>query len=188
MKTKSKQTITLSAVMLIITCIMIYKINNHYNSQDEINKYICKAENCNEPCINYKIGHETFNGSYCEKHTCAETDCYDGIDFGQSGDGKHCTYHKLQNDYLEKNKIILSESQIEEVKKVVNDYIELLMEKHSNILAVNLINDTPETGTMYIKYRCNVVREDSNTNLATIYVIMNENGNFRVTELEYDKK
>ena len=173
--------------MLIITFIMIYAINNYYHSKDEINKYICKAENCNEPCVNYKIGHETFNGSYCEEHTCIETDCYNGVEFGQFGDGKHCTYHKSQIDYFEENKIILTNFQIEEVKKVVNDYIELLISKQSNILAVNLINDTPDTGTMYIKYRCNVVREDSDINLATIYVLMHDDGTFRVTKLEYDE-
>ena len=164
---------------------MIYAINNYYSFKDEMN--ICKAENCNESCISYKIGHETFNGSYCEKHTCTETDCYNGIEFGQFGDGKYCVYHKSKNDYEEQNKIILSNSQIEEIKKVVDEYCELIMSKHSNILAINLINNTPETGAMYIKYRCNVVREDSNTNFATIYILMQDDGIFRVTELEYDE-
>ena len=182
---KDKKTITLSIIMLIITFIIIYTINNYYDSEDKIN--ICKTENCNEPCISYKIGHETFSGTYCEKHTCIEADCYNGIEFGQYGDGNYCTYHKSKNDYEEQNKIILSDSQIEEIKKVVDEYCELIMSKHSNILAINLINNTPETGTIYIKYRCNVVREDSNTNLATIYILMQDDGTFRVTELEYDK-
>lgn len=171
--------------MLIITFIMLCAINNYDNSKDEIN--ICKAENCNEPCVSYKIGHETFNGSYCEEHTCIETDCYNGIEFGQLGDGKHCIYHKTQIDHQEQDKIMLSDSQMREIKNAVDEYCELAMSKHSNILAINLVNDTPETGTMYIKYRCNVVREDSDTNLATIYVLMQDDGTFRVTELEYDE-
>lgn len=165
--------------MFIVTFIMLYAIISYYNSKERIN--ICKVENCNKPCISYKIGHETFNGSYCEEHTCIETDCYNGIEFD-----KYCTYHKSKNDYEEQNIINLSDSQIEEIKNVVDEYCELILSKHSNILAINLINDTPETGTMYIKYRCNVVREDSNTNLATIYILMQNDGTFKVTELEYD--
>ena len=180
---ENRKIIILASIMLIVTFIMMYMINNYYSSKDE---YICKAENCNEPCISYKIGYETFNGSYCEEHTCIETDCYNGIEFGQFSDGKYCTYHNSQIDYQEVNKIILTDSQIREVQNIVDEYCESLMSKHSNILAINFINDTPETGTMYLKYRCNVVREDSDTNLATIYVLMHDDGTFRVTELEYD--
>lgn len=61
------------------------------------------------------------------------------------------------------------------------------MSKHSNILEINLLTDEPETGTIYITYRCNVVRKDSGTNLATIYITMQDSGTFRVMELEYDK-
>lgn len=173
----------------MIIFIAIYAFNRDYKSKDEISDEIktCKAENCNEPCISYKLGHETFNGSYCEEHTCIETDCYNGIEFGKFGDGKYCTYHKSKKDYVEQNKIILSDYQIEEVKKVVNEYCESIMSKHSDILAINLINDEPETGIIFITYRCNVVREDSRTNLATIYISMHDDGTFRVIELKYDK-
>ncbi|MBE5937266.1 MAG: hypothetical protein E7265_04455 [Lachnospiraceae bacterium] len=38
-----------------------------------------------------------------------------------------------------------------------------------------------------IQYRCNVVREDNDTNLATMYIWLSDDGTFTVKELEYDE-
>lgn len=63
------------------------------------------------------------------------------------------------------------------------------MDKQSNILAVNLINDYPEYVSKYsCSFRCNVVREDDNMNLGTIHLSINSDGTFEVDKLIYDKK
>lgn len=180
---KDKKTITLSIIMLIITFIIIYIINNYYDSEDKIN--ICKTENCNEPCISYKIGHETFSGLYCEKHTCSETDCYNGIELGDLDNGKYCTYHKI----LHEDDIILSEQQIEEIKLIIEDYIKQLKSKNDYILSIHLLDDKPETSSVDIKFSCLVIREDTNGKdngyPATLYLI-GDGDSFKVTKLEYD--
>lgn len=181
---KDKKTITLSIIMLIITFIIIYTINNYYDSKDKIN--ICKTENCNEPCISYKIGHETFNGSYCKKHTCAEIDCYNGIELSDLDNSKYCTYHKI----LHEDDIILSEQQIEEIKLIIEDYVTQLKSKNDYILAVHLLDDEPETSSVDIKFSCLVIREDTNGKdngyPATLYLI-EDGDSFKVTKLEYNE-
>ena len=81
----------------------------------------------------------------------------------------------------------MTDSQIEQSKIVVENYIKTLISKQSDILSINIINDIPETTTLYIKYRCNVVRKNDDTNLATIYVLFDDkNGSFHIERLEYD--
>lgn len=84
-------------------------------------------------------------------------------------------------------KITLTDDQVSKVKQAIEEYCENLMDKQSNILAVNLINDYPEYVTDYsCSFRCNVVREDDNTNLATMYLSISDNGDFKVDRLMYD--
>lgn len=139
---------------------------------------ICAIDNCN----NKRVA----NGKYCNEHTCEWDGCT-----AEKGIGKthYCYYHVEQNalQYQETNKIKLTESEIKQTRKVADDYIKQLMETQSNILAVNIINDNPETTTLYIKYNLNVVREDSDTNLATLYIYITSDGTFKVDKLEYDK-
>ena len=90
--------------------------------------------------------------------------------------------------YTEENKLNLSEQQIEDIKKIVDKYINDLIKEHDNIVAVNLINKEPYIGIIYITFNCNVVRTDLKTNPATIYVIMNSDGGFKVQSLIYDNE
>ena len=61
------------------------------------------------------------------------------------------------------------------------------MSKQSYILAINLINEYPEYVSEYsCSFRCNVVREDDNTNLGTIYLSINNDGSFKVDRLMLD--
>lgn len=95
----------------------------------------------------------------------------------------------MQKKYEEEDRLELTDSQISEIKQVVKEYTDNLMEKQDNILAVNLLGDVPssvyKTG---ITFNCNVVRTDSDTNLATIYIVMNSDGSFKVQSLMYDNQ
>ena len=89
----------------------------------------------------------------------------------------------------EESRLELSDSQIESIKQVIKEYSNNLVEKQDSILAVNLLSDTPVTAyTTGITFNCNVVRTDSDTNLATIYVVMNSDGSFKVQSLMYDNE
>lgn len=138
---------------------------------------ICSFDNCNNKRIK--------NGKYCIEHTCIVSGCTEQKGIGIST----CYYHhaERQNNYQETNKIILTDSQIEQARIVVENYIKTLISEQSSILGVNIINGIPETTTLYIKYRCNVVRKDDDTNLATIYVLLDDrDGSFHIERLEYD--
>ena len=99
--------------------------------------------------------------------------------------GTFCAYHKEK--YSQENQIRLSDSQLKDVRDVVDNYCKQLMSNQSNILGINFLNENPETSTLYITYRCNVVREDDDTNLATIYLFINSDGSFEVDRLMYDE-
>ena len=170
--------------ILLFIALFIILTGCSNKSQSEIPT--CRVENCDNPCIKYRVANSYYYANCCEEHKCIEKDCYDCIELGEFGDGEHCTYHLSKINYQEENKMILTDSQIQESKRVVDEYCDLLMSKQSNIKSINFIGDNPEIGTIYIMYRCNVVREDSDINPATIYVTMDDDGNFKVQSLDYD--
>ena len=160
-----KKVIPIFIILIFITPIITYS------------QIICSFDNCNNKRIK--------NGKYCIEHTCSINGCIEQKGIGIST----CYYHheERQNNCQEANKIILTDSQIEQSKIVVENYIKTLISKQSDILGINIINDIPETTTLYIKYRCNVVRKDNDTNLATIYVLLDDrDGSFHIERLEYD--
>lgn len=138
---------------------------------------ICSLDKCNNPRVRH--------GEYCSEHTCETKGCTN-----KKAPGSYTCYSchdKLLNTQEEED-VILTDSQVAKIKKVIKKYTKNLMEKQSNILAVNLINDYPESVSKYsCSFRCNVVREDSDTNLATIYVSINSNETFKVNRLMYDE-
>ena len=137
----------------------------------------CSQRNCDNRRVK--------NGKYCSEHTCEWEGCT-----VQKGAGKenYCYYHAQQNALQSQSEeIILTESQISKAKKAINEYVQNLMEKQSDILGVNLLSDDPDVVLDYVlTYRCNVVRKDSDMNLATIYVSILEDGTFKATKLLYD--
>lgn len=155
-------------ILLPIFCIMIFGIYK---------EVICSQKNCN----NFKIK----NGEYCFDHNCEWEGCT-----SPKGAGKthYCYYHAEQNALNnESEEITLTESQVSEAKQVIKEYCEDLMGKQSYILAINLINDYPEYVSEYsCSFRCNVVMGDDNTNLATIYLSINSDGDFEVDRLMLD--
>ena len=84
--------------------------------------------------------------------------------------------------------ITLSETQEKEMKKKVDDYCNTLIKRHPEILAINLFSEKPKVTPTKIYYECNVVRSDSDTNLATIYLYNTEDGGFEIDGLEYDEE
>lgn len=138
---------------------------------------ICSQKNCN----NFKIK----NGEYCSEHNCEWEGCT-----SPKGAGKthYCYYHAEQSALNnESAEITLTESQVSEAKQVIKEYCEDLMGKQSYILAINLINEYPEYVSEYsCSFRCNVVREDDNTNLGTIYLSINNDDSFKVDRLMLD--
>ena len=136
---------------------------------------ICKVDSCDNKCVKV-VQNSSVYGDYCKDHTCKE----DGCTNLKNDDGYYCSFHTEQQ-------IQLSDSQIEEVREMTNKYFEELMSKQPNILAINLIGDNPKTTTNSISFRCNIVREDSDTNLATLYIYITGDGVFKIDKLEYDK-
>lgn len=84
----------------------------------------------------------------------------------------------------EQNYINLSDFQKEEVENVVKAYCNKLILKQPNISDITLLSI--ETGNKYIEYKCILVRENHGSDLATIYVLMHEDGTFEVQGLELD--
>lgn len=135
----------------------------------------CDSNDCNKKRVK--------NGRYCVEHTCEVDGCV-----AQRGVAKTlCYYHfeEHMNNYQTEN--TLTDSQIREARKVVDEYCNKLISEHSNILAINIINDTPNVvSKSSLTYDCNVVLEDDNTNLATIYILISRDGTFKVNKLLYD--
>lgn len=143
--------------------------------------------NTNKPCEFDECNNKRLeNGEYCLEHTCEWEDCTSQKGVGKA---KYCYYHVQQSalQYQKENQIKLSDSQLKDVRDVVDNYCKQLMSNQSNILEINFLSENPETSTLYITYRCNVVREDDDTNLATIYVSINKDGTFKVDSLMYDE-
>lgn len=162
-------------ISIILLTLLTGCSNDINNSNDE--QTLCGVENCNNIVIKNDYGHGVYSyGKYCEEHTCKEDSCGGMV----QNNGDYCSIH------IEKQ-ITLSDEQLIDVREVADDYIGQLMSMHPSILAVNIINDTPKLTTMYIQYTCNVVREDSDTNLATLYIYITDDGVFKVDKLEYDK-
>ena len=139
----------------------------------------CEHKGCN----NSKIK----GSNYCENHTCQ----WEGCNSESVPGMKYCYEHEEEYDkqITEEDKLELSDSQIEGIKQVIKEYSDNLIAKQDSILAVNLLSDTPVTAyTTGITFNCNVVRTDSDTNLATIYVVMNSDGSFKVQSFMYNNE
>ena len=138
----------------------------------------CSLENCDNTRIN--------GSKYCSEHNCEWEGCS-----SPKGAGKthYCYYHAEQNALNNQvEEITLTDSQVNKAKQAVEEYCKSLKKKQPNLLAINLINDYPEYVTEYsCSFYCNVVREDDNTNLATIYLSINSDGSFEVDRLMYDE-
>lgn len=164
MKNKKDITFTLLFLFCIIS-LAIYK------------ETTCDLDNCNNKSVE--------NGRYCVEHTCEVDGCV-----AQRGVAKKLCYYHFEehiNNYQTKNEFTLTNSQIKKARKVVDEYCNKLVSKHSNILAINIINDTPNIITQSsLTYDCNVVLDNDDTNLGTIYVLISRDGTFKVNKLLYD--
>lgn len=164
MKNKEYLTWTLLFLFVVIS-VVIYK------------NVTCVLDDCSELRVK--------NGRYCTEHTCS----VEGCTAERGVTTSMCSYHfdeHLKN-YQSNNKITLTDAQVQKAKEAVAEYTKMLMEKQSNILAVNLINDYPEwVSETSCSFRCNVVREDDNTNLAEIYLRIKSDGTFEVDKLLYN--
>lgn len=155
-------------IFLLMLCIILFVI------------YIettCSLDNCDNTRVN--------GGKYCSAHTCETEGC-----FNKKAPGSYSCYscHEDSLNNQDENEVILTDSQVNKAKKAIEDYCKTLMENQSNLLAINLINGYPEYVSEYsCSFRCNVVREDDNTNLATIYLSINNDGSFEVDRLMYDE-
>ena len=141
---------------------------------------ICIETTCDlDNCYNARVK----NGKYCSEHTCESDGCVN-----KKSPGSDMCYSCIEDSWNNQSEeITLTDSQVKKAKQVIEEYCDNLMDKQSNILAVNLINNYPEYVSEYsCSFRCNVVREDNNTNLATIYLSINDNGDFKVDRLMYD--
>ena len=153
-------------ILIPIFLLMIYGIYTEIT---------CSLDNCDDARVK--------GGKYCLEHTCETENC-----FNQKSPGSYCCYTCIENDLNNNsNKITLTDTQVQKAKEAIAEYTKMLMEKQSNILAVNLLNDYPEwVSETSCSFRCNVVREDDNTNLAEIYLDIKSDGTFEVDKLLYD--
>lgn len=153
-------------ILLPIFCIMIFGIYK---------EVVCSQEKCN----NFKVK----NGKYCSEHTCEIDGC-----FNKKSPGSDMCYSCIEDSWNNQSEEVkLTDLQVSNAKQVIEDYCADLMDKQSYILAINLINDYPEYVSEYsCNFRCNVVRKDDNVNLATIYLSIDDKGDFKVNRLIYD--
>lgn len=125
------------------------------------------------------FNQQSYNCLYCKEHTCTQDGCKK---FKYSSD-EYCAEHKgvtIRED------IKLTEAQLTECRAVVDEYCEKLMDTQSNIQAIYVPDDEPETSVLYIMYKCFVTRGDD-MDIATIYVEMSDDETFEVYKMEYDK-
>lgn len=99
-----------------------------------------------------------------------------------------CSQHSIEDLQLEDNGngIQLTETQLTECRVVVDAYCDKLLSEQSNIRALYVPDDEPETSVLYIMYKCYVTRGDD-VDIATIYVEMSDDETFEVYKMEYDK-
>ena len=169
--------IKLTQITILIMLLALLTGCSNNNNSSNVEQTLCGVENCNNIVVKNDYGHGVYSyGKYCEEHTCKEDSCGGMV----QNNGDYCSIHT-------EKQITLSDEQLIEVRQVADEYINQLMSIHSNILAVNIIDDNPKLTTKDIQYRCNVVREDNDTNLATMYVEMSDDETFKVYKMEYDK-
>lgn len=166
----NKIVILVVVCFLTVICISLTEYYSGNKNRDNKNESICKIEDCNN--FSERIIPGVYE-DYCYLHICEEC----GSE--KNEEDKYCSFHLEQQ-------IKLSDSQINEINKVVEDYCEMLKSQNSNILEINLFTKEPQTTIHNIFFHCNVIREDSNINYAMIYIIPNEKG-FEVLKLEYDE-
>ena len=155
-------------IFLLMFCIILFVIYTETT---------CSLDNCDNTRVN--------GGKYCYEHTCETEGCTN-----KKAPGSYSCYscHEDSHNNQDDKETVLTDSQVNNAKKAIEEYCKTLMENQSNLLAINLINDYPEYVSEYsCSFRCNVVREDDNTNLATIYLSINSNGSFEVDRLMYDE-
>lgn len=162
----------LTIVILLVFLAGCYSDKRNNNNMTQTT--ICKVENCSNICERRNKNSSIYL-DYCKEHLCKEEYCGSPKDIGND----YCSFHKILQ-------IQLSDEQITEAQKLVDEYCKKIMSKQSNILAINLFHDKPKTTSQYIYFDCNVVREDSNTNLATIYLYLTSEGDIKIKELKYD--
>lgn len=153
-------------IVILLSCIILIIVTKEKK---------CKIDNCKNNRIK--------NGKYCIEHTCEVEGCT-----AQAGILMPiCAYHFEEYLNNPSEETILTDSQIKKAKRAIEEYCKKLMDKQSNILAINLINNYPENVTDYsCSFRCNVVRKDEDVNLATIRLLIDEEGEFKVDNLIYD--
>ena len=169
--------------LITLTIIVIIAVNGNLN-KTTLKSDICSVDNCTNPITKEDLGYGVYSYSeYCEEHTCQIQYCQ----LEKASNDMYCYPHAREKQLIEEKNLKLTNQQTNEARKVVDQYCQSLMSKHSNIRGINMINDTPETTETFVIFRCNVVRDDSNTNLATIYVKLQDDGAFKIDELKYDK-
>lgn len=155
-------------IFLLMFCIILFIIYTETT---------CSLDNCDNTRVN--------GGKYCYEHTCETEGCTN-----KKAPGSYSCYscHEDSRNNQDNEETALTNSQVNKAKKAIEEYCKTLMENQSSLLAINLINDYPEYVSEYsCSFRCNVVREDDNTNLATIYLSINSDGSLEVDRLMYDE-
>ena len=155
-------------IFLLMFCIILFIIYTETT---------CSLDNCDNTRVN--------GGKYCHEHTCETEGCTN-----KKAPGSYSCYscHEDSRNNQDNKETVLTDSQVNKAKNAIEEYCKALMKNQSNLLAINLINDYPEYVSEYsCSFRCNVVREDDNTNLATIYLSINSDGSFEVDRLMYDE-
>lgn len=117
------------------------------------------------------------------KSLCLISGCYNEAEKYSA----YCSQHSIDDLKATKdNSIQLTETQLTECRAIVDEYCEKLMDTQSNIQAIYVPDDEPETSVLYIMYKCFVTRGDD-MDIATIYVEMSDDETFEVYKMEYDK-
>lgn len=157
-------------IATICVIIMLFVVYICYN------EFTCKNNKCN----NFRMK----NSKFCSEHTCNNENC-----FNEKIPGFDICYSCQEKTMNNEEEYTLTSTQLQQAHNVINEYCNDLIEKQHDILGVNLINDKPESITNYsCTFKCNIITENSDVNLATIYLLIDKDDNFIVQNILYDNK
>lgn len=117
------------------------------------------------------------------KSLCLINGCYNEAEKYSA----YCSQHSIDDIKItDDNNVQLTEAQLTKCRAVVDEYCKKLIDNQPNIQAIYVPDDEPEISVLYIMYKCFVTRS-GDVDIATIYVDMLGDENFKVYKMEYDK-
>lgn len=152
-------------VIPIILIIIIFVVIIQYNQN------ICSTEGCyNKRVKGYTI---------CSECSCEAEDCFSSKEYNEL----YCSYH------MKWNSCPLTDEEIEICNALVQDYINQLQQKQTNISEITVTTVIPEVfeyENLSIRYDAVIYNKNDEMKFCTIYLTTDDKG-FKIVGLEYNE-